>query len=103
VTAVNLDQLERAGRIVNAVGVPLMLVLFIAVYFGWMPNPMMSAILGNRHILETRLTVDEKLVRDAERTLAELRDTIRRLTEVLKFVDCGEIKDLDLRKQCFAR
>jgi hypothetical protein len=94
---------ERAGRVINAVGVPLMLILFAGVYFGWVGSPLFIAVRQNQELIldhgrATRAVVERQEARDAE-----LAHTLARLTDVLKMIDCGDIKDERLRERCLQR
>jgi hypothetical protein len=106
----NLDKLEHLGRIVNTVGVPLLLVFFIAVSIGWIDSPLHKAIRRNtelnHQILEGQEVHHRKtLEMEATRTreLQEAAIIIKRLTELLKMIDCAEIQDKQLRERCLTR
>jgi hypothetical protein len=94
---------ERCGRVINAVGVPLMLMLFTGVYFGWVPSPLYLAVHQNQEMLLehgrlSRATAEAQAARDTD-----LARALVRLTEVLKMIDCGDIKDERLRERCLQR
>ena len=104
-TAINgaLDRLERLGAIMHDVGVPLILVLFVAVYFGWLSSP----LLDRAESIEARLvTHDGRVVAVIAQRSQETRmlaEALTRLAEILKMIDCGAIEDRALRERCLAR
>jgi hypothetical protein len=106
----NLDKLEHLGRIVNMVGVPLLLVFFIAVNIGWIDSPLAKSIRHNTELNEQilegqqvhqRKTLEMEATRSKE--LQEAAVIIKRLTELIKMIDCSEIQDKQLRERCLTR
>ena len=98
-----LDRLERLGRLINAFGFPLIAVAIIAMFFGWMPSPMLAAASRLEISLATH---DAWLQQAVQRRAAEseqLSRALERLTDVLKMIDCGDIKDPALRNRCLSR
>jgi hypothetical protein len=105
-----LDALERLGRIVNQVGVPLLLVFFIAVNIGWIPSPLSQSIRENtqlNNLILDRLAEHDRrtMAMEAERLegFKTAVEAIKRLTDVLKMVDCSAIADSRLRERCLGR
>jgi hypothetical protein len=105
-----LDALERLGRIVNQVGVPLLLVFFIAVNIGWIDSPLSRAIrentMLNNQILDRLADHDRRTAAMEHERLEGFKvavEAIKRLTDVLKLVDCGAIPDARLRERCLGR
>jgi hypothetical protein len=110
VIGANLDKLEHLGRIVNMVGVPLLLVFFIAVNIGWIDSPLARSIRENTELnhqildgLEThhRKTLEMEATRTRE--LQEAAIIIKRLTDLIKMIDCSAIQDPRLRERCLTR
>ena len=102
-----LDQIERLGRLISAFGVPLMLLIFVGWYSGWLPSPLLHTTESIAKSLEThdgrvgevvrmRGASDERLA-DA---LGRLGDQMRRQTNVLKLSVCGSFRDPDVRAAC---
>jgi hypothetical protein len=106
----SLDQLERLGRIVNMVGVPLLLVFFIAVNIGWIDSPLSRSIRENTHlnnqILDRLAEHDRRTsVMETTRTgeFKEAVEALKRLGDIIKMVDCSAIPDPRLRERCLGR
>jgi hypothetical protein len=106
----HLDQLERLGKIVNAVGVPLLLVLFLAINLGWVGSPLSTSTLENTKLnvqILDRLDEHDRRMREMESTrtreFKEATAIITRLTELMKMIDCSQIPDQKLRDRCLAR
>jgi hypothetical protein len=105
-----LERLDLFGRIVNGVGVPLIMCLFIAVYFGWVTSPLDEKVRKNGqtldHVLEMLNNHDRVDAMNATAQLQEttrLNETLSRLLSVLKMVDCADIADRTLRERCLNR
>jgi hypothetical protein len=105
-----LDNLERLGKIVNAVGVPLLMVFFLALSIGWIDSPLARSIRENNamndKIYEQQAIHHRKMLEMEEhriRSFNEALDAMKRLTEVLKMVDCSAIVDKQLRDRCLSR
>ena len=99
----HLDRLERFGRIISAFGVPIFCVVFLALYLGWLPSPLsddthMMAQLLARHDAHVRTIIAERIKQDQK-----LVDTLSRITDVLKLIDCGQITDRAIRERCLQR
>lgn len=102
-----LDQIERLGRIISAFGVPLMLLVFVGWYAGWIPSPLLRtaesiATTLKDHdgrvgqVIEARRADDERLAE----TFRAFTEQIRRQTNVLKLSVCAQLRDADVRAQC---
>jgi hypothetical protein len=105
-----LDNLERLGQIVNAVGVPLLMVFFLALSIGWIDSPIAKEIRSNsamnQQILEQQAAHHRKLLEIEavrSREFVEALAIIRRLTELLKMIDCSAIQDPKLRDRCLSK
>jgi hypothetical protein len=110
VPGANLDALERLGKIVNTVGVPLLLVFFLAINIGWIDSPLSKNIEENtrlNHEILTRLAEHHREMEAREenrsREVKEAFETIKRLTELIKMIDCSAIPDPQLRQRCLGR
>lgn len=102
-----LDRIERLGKIVQTYSLPLTLVLFVALYAGWVPSPMLAAV----QLTATNLAEHDKKVASVsmirsenERQLAEtlklLTGQLKQQTVVLQLIGCANVKDADLRRKC---
>lgn len=102
-----LDQIERCGRIISAFGVPLMLLVFVGWYSGWLPSPLLRtaeniATTLEKHdgrvgdVIQRRTISDERLV-EAFKVFGE---QLRRQTNVLKLSVCANLRDADVRAAC---
>lgn len=102
-----LDRLERFGKIVQALGVPLMLGVFVAWYSGWIPSPLSAATQDVRDRVvahDTRVTNLVALRAQTDSQLATTLNTLAKQLEqqnkILRFVGCAAIKETDLRRRC---
>ena len=102
-----LDRIERLGRIISAFGVPLMLLVFVGWYAGWVPSPLLRTaesiaktleIHDGRvgEVIQRRAVADERLA-DAFKMFGE---QLRRQTNVLKLSVCANLRDPDVRAAC---
>jgi hypothetical protein len=107
VTNGNLDRLERLGKIVQTYGTALLLALFVSLYSGWVPSPMLAAVQATTRSVETHdaRVAGVILARGAsDRQLAEtlklLTLQLKQQTRVLQVIGCSNVKDADLRRTC---
>lgn len=102
-----LDRLERLGRLISAFGVPLMLLVFVGWYSGWVPSPLLRATesiagtLKNHDervgaIIQERAAADRRLAD----SLVTLSEQIRRQTNTLRVLACASIREADVRAAC---
>jgi hypothetical protein len=105
-----LDYLERLGQIVQTVGVPLLMVFFLALSIGWIDSPIAKEIRSNsamnQQILEQQAEHHRKLLEIEvvrNREFVEALAIIKRLSELLKMIDCSAIADKALRDRCLSR
>jgi len=106
----NLDALERLGKIVNTVGVPLLLVFFLAINMGWIDSRLAKNTLENTKLNQEilmRLAEHHRQMATQEenrsREVKEAFETIKRLTDLIKMIDCSAIQDPQLRERCLGR
>ena len=102
-----LDRIERLGRIISAFGVPLMLLVFVGWYAGWVPSPLLRTAESIAKTLESHDgRVGEVIQRRAvaDKDLAEafklFGEQLRRQTNVLKLSVCANLRDPDVRAAC---
>lgn len=103
----HLDRLERLGRIISAFGVPLMLLVFVGWYSGWIPSPLLTTAQSIAKTLELhdgrvgdviqRRAVSDERLAEAFRMFGE---QLRRQTNVLKLSVCANLRDADVRAAC---
>ena len=102
-----LDQIERLGRLISAFGVPLMLLVFVGWYAGWVPSPLLRtaesiattlAVHDGRvaEVIQRRTVLDERLA-EAFKMFGE---QLRRQTNVLKLATCANLREADVRAAC---
>jgi len=102
-----LDRLERFGKIVQAYATSLLLAFFVALYAGWIPSPMLTAIQATAGNLETHdkrvasvITIRSEGDRQLAETLRVLTTQLKQQTMVLQLIGCANVKDADLRRKC---
>lgn len=96
----HLDRIERLGRLISAFGVPLMLLVFVGWYAGWIPSPLLrtaEAIAKTLNGHDQRAAISEKHLLE---TLRGLDEQVRRQTNVLKLSICADLRDPDVRAAC---
>ena len=105
-----INRLDLLGRVVNSVGVPLLLVFIMAVYFGYIRSPLDDKVNRNEQTLERLETTMKEHQDFADSAIKELNENyknytamLERLIGVIKMIDCGEIPDAELRQRCLAR
>lgn len=98
-----LDSLERLGRILNLFGVPLLGVLFITVYFGWLPSPLLARAESIERVLVKHDQQVAGIIVQRTQETHMLSEALNRVADILKMIDCGDITDARLRDRCLAR
>ena len=98
-----LEGLERLGRLISAFGVPLILVLFIAVYFGWLPSPLLARAESIERLLVKHDQQVGGIIAQRTEETRLLTAALHRIADVVKMIDCADITDRALRDRCLAR
>src|SRR5262245_10520741 len=102
-----IQRLDLLSKVIQAGGVPLMLVFLVAAHTGWIRSPLADKVSANREVLlrvETMLSKREAVADQAlDELTAELKRfaaTQERLIQLTKIINCAPITDQTLRNRC---
>jgi hypothetical protein len=100
------EWLERANLVARImreyIGIALIAAV-IGVYFGWLRSPLFEEVRGNQRMLIEHDKHALEIIAIRSEESRRITEALARITEVLKMIDCGDIKDAALRERCLRR